>query len=295
MQIARRPSLSQPGIDAHDDALGLGPDERRPSIASVESIDPDGYKVRIDNDAKTEDTDGPNCCSCTGAHVDEEAVMSQAWWFCYCCCSGIGYLNAHAPCRLDTKCCCFRQICEVVEMETREGLCSCIQDCCFCSSLMQLPSPDGIPWCILCGCYYCGIQHKHEENEKKKDPTASTSSSDRHSVSSDPYTNFFHHIQEFLVPCFAVCIGCTCRPVFGNCYEGYCKCCCYRCSGRTTGPIDAGGCTCCSYLLNCGDIFAQGRLPARFADNPIMAIAGKKCKEKRHIASFSAPRQQEMR
>mmetsp|Transcript_96271 Transcript_96271/g.170221 ORF Transcript_96271/g.170221 Transcript_96271/m.170221 type:complete len:321 (+) Transcript_96271:71-1033(+) len=287
-RMERRASQQQPefgrdDIDVEIEDQGYDFD-RRMSLGSVESIDPRA-PPQVKMEQKAEDTDEINCCICTGHRVDEATVLQQAWWCFYCCCGGLACYNAHAPCRLDTMCCGCLQTCEFVEIETREGVCSFIQSCCCCSQIMQIPPPEGIPIGICCNLHCCGARGNSKEKEAEID---------RHSVASDPYTLFDHHIFEMMVPCFLFCMGYTCRQSLGTCYEGYCKCGFFRCSGKTIPLTDEGGCTCCSCLLNCGNFFTQGRLPCRFAGNPIIACAGWKCKRTAHIPSFGAPRQQEM-
>lgn len=290
-KLQRTRSLDKPQEKKHDVEPG-GVAEAKvapPDFGRIVEESPDSREMHVKEPRReplAENTDEvPCCCTCVGDRLDEQTILSRAFWCLYCCCGGCGCIDSQAPCRYDATCCICRQTCEMVDIESREGICGCIQSCCNFSQICQLPVPESTPRCMCCSSAWCGFTKKSDKD-----------TSDRNSTTSDPYTAFEFHLFENYVPLYCCCTGCTCRPVLLNLFESYYKCCCVRCSTSTVLPWHGGICTCCILLANCGPFVAHGRLPCRFVDNPICGLAGWRCKAAYTSPGVVArPRQQEMR
>lgn len=249
-----------------------------PDVQVVDAPAQDRMETRPADDEKNAEEESEEevaaCCILHGPRIDEETILKNGQWCCYCCCMGVGWLkDTHSPCHCLVKCICIQHVCEMVEHETREGLCGAMQTCCFCTPMFQLPPPEGVPRCMLCDTMFGKI--KRTEASKQKDVQ----------LEDDPVTKFEHVVFEHHQPCFCVCTGCGFQPFFQNFYDAYFKCCCCRYSAQVMPPCEPdGGISCCRLLINAGLCVSQCRLPFRYSGNPMLACCGMRFKKHIHIA-----------
>lgn len=220
------------------------------------------------------DDEGTNpCCILHGPRMDEETILKQGLWCCYCCCGGVGWLTeTHSPCHCLCKSVCCQQTCEMTEHESREGICGSVQTCCYCTPIFQIPAPEGVPFCMCCSSIIGSI--KRTEKSHKKEVT----------VEDDPLTLFEHVTYEQHQPCFCHWCGMGCQPFFQTVYDGYFKCLCCRYSAAVQPPCESEGLNLCRLVVNAGLCVAQCRYPFKFQGNPICACGGYRCKKHIHIA-----------
>lgn len=215
------------------------------------------------------------CCECplSGPRLDERNIMSKGKWCCYCCCGGVGCIpwtktkEDDAPCHCSTKCICVEHVCEMVEHDNLEGVCGSVQTCCYCTPMLQLPPPEGLPRCMCCGVIYGGIKRTDATHNKEV------------TVEDDPIALFEHVVYNHNQPCFCGFCGCGFQPFFQECYDAYFKCSCCRYSTKTLAPCEAEEVSICRLLLNAGLCIAQCRFPCKFAGSPVVACCGKPCKK----------------
>lgn len=211
------------------------------------------------------------CCILNGPRMDEDSILNHGQWCCYACCCGVGWLKeTNSPCHCLTKCICLQHTCEMVEHESQEGVCGCMQTCCFCTPMFQVPPPESTPRCMCCGARWNAAPRS--DKDKKKVAT----------VDDDPYTRFENVAFEQCQPCFCLCAGCGCEPFFQTVYDAYFKCLCCRYTALVLPPCEPEGVVCCRGLVNAGLCIAQCRYPCKFAGNPIIACCGQRCKQNTH-------------
>jgi len=208
------------------------------------------------------------CCILHGPRMDEEHILKDGQWCCYVLCGGLGWLEeTKSPCHFFTKCICIQHACEMVEHETREGVCGAMQTCCFCTPMFQCPPPEGTPRCICCGAMFGGLQRLEPVNKKEQ------------KIEDDPYTLFEHVSHEHFQPCFCLCCGVGCQPFFQSVYDAYFKCLCCKYSVSVVPPCEEEGINLCNLVVNAGTCLAQCRYPLKFTGNPLCACCGKRCKK----------------
>lgn len=208
------------------------------------------------------------CCILSGPRLDEDSILKHGRWCCYCCCCGVGGLKeTHSPCHCLIKCCTWQHVCEMVEHENREGYVGCMETCCYCTPMLQLPPPEGTPHCKCCNTICCGIKRSEADKTKER------------GIEDDPMTRFESTVFDQRFCCFFQCCGCSCEPFFQTVYDAYWKCFCCRCSDQCLLPCEEKGTwACCLILINAGYCVSQCRYPMKFEQNPVCALFGKRFK-----------------
>jgi len=217
----------------------------------------------------------PCCQNCllTGHLIDEPTIMSKGKWYCYCCCGGAGWVpETHSPFRCSTKCICVEHVCQMVPVGDPEGFCSVVQTCCYCTPMLELPPPEGLPRCMCCGVLFGGIKRTDVTHNKEV------------TVEDDPISLFEHLVYNSTQLCFCSFCGCGVQPFFQEFYDAYFKCFCCRYSTKTLAPCEAEEVSFCRLLVNAGLCIGQCRFPCKLAGSPVVACCGKRCKQHMHHA-----------
>lgn len=218
--------------------------------------------------------------------MDEATTLDRVPWCFYCICCGCGCTKR--PSRLVSlmKCCIYHQKCISVQcVDPLDGCCGCVDSCCCCRCLFQLPPRGGTSRCVCCNTHCCGHFPARGGTDALPDEMVS-----RRSCGSDDgskLTMYDSILYESFIPCYSLCCGIGVASMGCECFR---KCGCCRCSHQLGSPCGDGCCTCQNA---CMWIHCQMRLPPKFAHNPIIACCG--CRLKKSAGYMAtAPRQQEM-
>lgn len=207
--------------------------------------------------------------------MDEKAVLKEATWCLFCCCSGCGIGRAATP-RLLLKCICCRHDAQAVQCAGPSGCLACLCSLTCCHFLCQAPCRNGTPRCMMCGEMYFGYH-------TKRPPDAGADDINK-------------LLLEGFSPLYCCCTGCSFTKEKTSCRSvSKCACCNFLCESGS--PFDNDGCL--STLLTCWNVYCQCRIPPKWEGNPICACFGKRWKSHKQdnnmqVSANQAPSMQEM-
>lgn len=221
--------------------------------------------------------------------LNEDEVVSRAWWCLYCCCGGCGCSSQQAYPGAICKCMYCHQICETVECGGPQGLLSSVQVCCCCVTQMQIPPRGGHAPCILCSCVECGKTARSTAKEKHEIRTSTE-------VEQLYVANLEERLFDTFILSYCCCAGCGVTGELLDCYSALQKCLCWRCTCRPGTPSDSNGC--CLHLWTCGPCYSHCRVPPKYESSaPLYACCGRKhakIRETNNVGVAEKPRQQDM-
>lgn len=273
--------------------------QRRPSLDDIQVMEQfGGQKARAAPGLAAqggEDGQPPNTfelatasrtqCCCfpsTDLKPQEEEMVKNRFWCCYCCCAGLGTRCSLDPLmyRYSCGCChCSWESADVVDKLT--GICSTMMNCCCCAGcLCHYPLPKGTPYCVCCNekCCYKGGRDAamraaiQSSSDSQFDVDLPSQRKRRTSVTSvQEFEETSHVLKNQIIPCFCCCCGCT--EDYGKNLCGYnTKCCCCRCDGRWGLPFYTG----CKILSLCCGSYFQCRCP-RYSEAHTCVCCGLAC------------------
>merc|ERR1712087_181843 len=138
---------------------------------------------------------------------------------------------------------------------------TCIQECCCCTTMAQLPCLDGIARCVCCGNDCCGVKGGFAKVAQRGN-----------SLQLEGMDHYDRVCSETFLPCF--CCAC-CGLGFANPYTMInivYKLCCRHCVFTTQIPAQRDklcGCLCQWWWL-----VSQCRIPPPLPPNPVCALCG---------------------
>lgn len=279
-----------PALPVLSESMDETGDQRRPSVASVESDEPleEAPTTKRKERRKIEDMSCFRLCG-DETHekvvVDELELLKKGWWCLYCCCTGCGCGPQH-PYIFDAKCICCRHGCSTSHCCGTEGILSDVLSCCCCHLLCQLPPRNETPRCVCCNEVMFGV-HRHSRRS--------------YDSGENPFQTFDHILHEAFMLAYCVCGGCAVSSIeITELCRHFYKCCCCKVHCEVGLPTLEDGW--CHYLWVCCCVFSQCRFPLKIDGNPLLEVCGYKCRKENSRSPSSsnvtkkraAPEQQEM-